>query len=127
VWKPRQAPASKFRKGKETKKWYPVETEYHFIFMKTSDYTVDNWELILVKTLPMIGPRINKTAITTTATKTRINAYSTRPWPFSFGANNMGIHLLPLVDFPESHFRDAVIIYLFVIEMRYIFITETLQ
>jgi hypothetical protein len=28
--------------------------------------------------------------ITTTATNTRISAYSTRPWPFSFGANNMG-------------------------------------
>jgi hypothetical protein len=24
------------------------------------------------------------------ATKTRINAYSTKPCPFSFGANNMG-------------------------------------
>jgi hypothetical protein len=42
----------------------------------------------------MTGPRIIKTAITTTATKTRIKAYSTKPWPFSFGANNMGFHLL---------------------------------
>jgi hypothetical protein len=49
------------------------------------------FELILVKTLPMIGPRISNTAITTTATKTRINAYSTRPWPFSFGANNIAV------------------------------------
>jgi hypothetical protein len=47
-------------------------------------------ELILSKTLLIMGPSIAKTAITTTATKTRINAYSTKPWPFSFGANNMG-------------------------------------
>jgi hypothetical protein len=70
-------------------------------------------ELIVLKTLAMIGPRINKTAITTTATKTRINAYSTRPWPLSFGANNMGFHLLSVIDFPESQFRDTFIVYPF--------------
>jgi hypothetical protein len=57
------------------------------------------FELSFVKTLPMIGPRISKTAITTTATKTRINAYSTKPWPFSLGANNMGFHLLSFLGF----------------------------
>jgi hypothetical protein len=29
------------------------------------------------------------TAITTMATSARMIAYSTRPWPFSLGANNM--------------------------------------
>ena len=42
-----------------------------------------------LKTLPMIGPRTIKAAITTIATKTRISAYSTRPWPFSLGENNI--------------------------------------
>jgi hypothetical protein len=42
-----------------------------------------------LKTLPMIGPRIMSTAKTTIAIKTRINAYSTRPWPLSFKTNNM--------------------------------------
>jgi hypothetical protein len=58
----------------------------------------------------MMGPRINKTAITTTETKTRINAYSTKPWPLSLGANNMGFHLLSLLDFPECQLRDKFII-----------------
>ena len=44
-----------------------------------------------LNTLPMIGPSNIKTAMTTMATRTRINAYSTKPWPFSFGANIMGI------------------------------------
>jgi len=43
-----------------------------------------------LKTLPIIGPRIINTAKTTITTKTRIRAYSTRPWPFSLGENNMG-------------------------------------
>ena len=43
----------------------------------------------VLNALPMIGPIINKAAITTMATKTRINAYSTKPWPLSFGENNM--------------------------------------
>ena len=36
-------------------------------------------ELIVLNVLPMIGPRIIRAAITTMATKTRINAYSTKP------------------------------------------------
>ena len=44
---------------------------------------------MLVKMLEMDGPSSVNAAITTTATKTRINAYSTKPWPFSFGENNM--------------------------------------
>ena len=47
--------------------------------------------MILLKTLLMAGPKITRMTITTMETKTRINAYSTRPWPFSFGANNMVI------------------------------------
>jgi hypothetical protein len=37
-----------------------------------------------------------KTARSKMAIKAIIKAYSTRPWPFSFGENNMMIHLLPL-------------------------------
>jgi hypothetical protein len=72
----------------------------------------------------MTGPRINKTAITTTATKTRINAYSTRPWPLSLGANNIGFHLLSVFDFSESHLRDIGIIYQFRIGNRYYSLQE---
>jgi hypothetical protein len=52
--------------------------------------------MILLKTFPIAGPNNARTTITTTATKTRINAYSTKPWPFSFGANNMAIYLLSI-------------------------------
>jgi hypothetical protein len=38
---------------------------------------------ILVKTSPMAGPNRRRIAITIKATKTRIIAYSTKPWPFS--------------------------------------------
>ncbi|MCK6567336.1 MAG: hypothetical protein HUU12_10060 [Anaerolineales bacterium] len=58
------------------------------------DYTLLRLSLMVLKTLPMIGPRIMRTAITTMATKTRINAYSTKPWPFSLGENNMAPFLL---------------------------------
>jgi hypothetical protein len=84
------------------------------IAISVGDYCTPVRELlILLNTLPMTGPRINKTAITTTATKTRIKAYSTRPWPFSFGANNMGFYLLSDLDFPECQTRDNNIIYQF--------------
>jgi hypothetical protein len=43
----------------------------------------------VLNALPRVGPNINKAAKTTMATKTRINAYSTRPWPFSLRENNM--------------------------------------
>jgi hypothetical protein len=43
----------------------------------------------VLNALPMTGPSNNKAAITTIATKTRINAYSTKPWPLSRGENNM--------------------------------------
>ena len=39
------------------------------------------------------------TGTSITATKTRINAYSTKPYPFSFGAKGMDIHLLSFVGF----------------------------
>src|SRR5690349_10918831 len=48
----------------------------------------------------MIGPNTIRAAITTMATKTRIKAYSTRPCPFSFKANNMLTYLLSL-GFPD--------------------------
>jgi hypothetical protein len=54
-----------------------------------SSYALERLLLIFEKTLPMIGPSSIRTAMTTIATKTRINAYSTSPWPFSLGANNM--------------------------------------
>jgi hypothetical protein len=56
-------------------------------------YTLLRLLLMVLKVLPIIGPRIMRAAITTIATNTRIKAYSTNPWPFSFGANNMGILL----------------------------------
>jgi hypothetical protein len=57
------------------------------------------WFMRFWKTVEIAGPNKARIAITTTATKTRINAYSTRPWPFSFGANNMVIHLLSVFNF----------------------------
>ena len=42
-------------------------------------YTLERLLLIALKVLPIIGPRIMRAAITTIATITRINAYSTRP------------------------------------------------
>jgi len=47
--------------------------------------------LIELKALPMVGPRTIKTAMTIIATKTRIKAYSIKPWPFSLGVNNIAI------------------------------------
>src|SRR5574341_779581 len=44
---------------------------------------------MVLKVLPILGPSKRITAITTMATRARIIAYSTRPWPFSFGANNI--------------------------------------
>jgi hypothetical protein len=45
--------------------------------------TVVNELLTLLNTLPIMGPRIINTAMTTMATRTRISAYSTSPWPIS--------------------------------------------
>ena len=53
--------------------------------------------MIWLNTLPIAGPSRARMTITTIATKTRINAYSTRPWPFSLGANNMTFHLLSIL------------------------------
>jgi len=66
----------------------------------TGYVTLDKLELISLKTLPRKGPRNNRATRTTMATKTRINAYSTRPCPFSAGVNNMGL-LLSVFIFPE--------------------------
>ena len=67
-------------------------------------------ELMLLNVFPIIGPRRVKAAITTIATKTRINAYSTRPWPFSLGANNMGYFLLSS-EFPVRVHRSMPILH----------------
>jgi hypothetical protein len=73
-------------------KKYRKQRKVYDIFYRTaiSNYIVDKLWFNLLKTLPMIGPRTNKAAITMIATRTRINAYSTRPWPFSAGKNNIG-------------------------------------
>lgn len=44
---------------------------------------------IVLNVLPILGPSKRMTAMTTMATSARMIAYSTRPWPFSFGANNI--------------------------------------
>jgi hypothetical protein len=51
-------------------------------------------ETMLLKTLPTIGPSKSRIAITTIATNTRINAYSTKPCPSSRGRYNIKAHLL---------------------------------
>ena len=38
--------------------------------------------MILLNIAPRAGPKIAKAAMTTTETRTRINAYSTSPWAF---------------------------------------------
>jgi hypothetical protein len=58
------------------------------------NYTPDKLELILLNVFPITGPNIIKAAITTIATITKIIAYSTSPWPFSFGENNIELLLL---------------------------------
>jgi len=67
-------------------------------------HEVERLELILLKTLPIIGPRISKAAMTTMATKTRIKAYSTRPCPFSLDENNMSF-FPPFQRIPEIILR----------------------
>jgi hypothetical protein len=47
--------------------------------------------MTLLNILPTTGPRIDRITITTTATKTRINAYSNNPWPRSLGKNSIGL------------------------------------
>jgi hypothetical protein len=44
---------------------------------------------IELNVLPILGPSKRMIAITTNATKAMMIAYSTRPWPLSWGANNM--------------------------------------
>ena len=52
---------------------------------------------MLLNTLPIIGPSNRRIAITTMATITRINAYSTSPCPLSLDRNNIGAsHPLPI-------------------------------
>jgi hypothetical protein len=59
-------------------------------------YCLVSSDVILENTEPICVPSAAIITITTMEIKTRINAYSTRPWPFSFGENNMITHLLPL-------------------------------
>jgi hypothetical protein len=65
--------------------------EPHYII---ANYTPDKLELILLNVLPITGPNNIRAAITTIATITKINAYSTSPWPFSFLENSIELHLL---------------------------------
>jgi hypothetical protein len=51
-------------------------------FFHDKEKNYGNMPIILLYVFPIVGPKIVRAAITTTATKTRINAYSTRPWPF---------------------------------------------
>src|SRR5258706_16420298 len=73
----------------------PVQKKRGSFYKKRVGYTPDRLELIWLKTLPMIGPRTIRAAITTMATKTRISAYSTSPWPFSLRATNIGLSSFP--------------------------------
>ena len=59
----------------------------------------------VLNTLATIGPSNIKEAITTIAIKTRISAYSTRPCPFSFGANNTAFLLV--IGFERWHFDKS--------------------
>jgi hypothetical protein len=52
------------------------------LFSEIKGKNYGNMPIILLYVFPIVGPKIVRTAITTTATKTRINAYSTKPWPF---------------------------------------------
>ncbi|MBV6466673.1 MAG: hypothetical protein PGMFKBFP_01996 [Anaerolineales bacterium] len=45
-------------------------------------YSEDRLLLIVLNAFPITGPRSRRTAKTTMATRTRINAYSTSPCPF---------------------------------------------
>ena len=65
---------------------------------------------MVLNVLPMIGPRIIRAAITTMATKTRISAYSTKPWPFSFGANNILVDS-PFLRISLKNSETTIIIY----------------
>jgi hypothetical protein len=60
-----------------------------------------------LKTFPSIGPKITNVTKTTRETKTRINAYSTRPCALSL-AWFKGIHLLSLIVIEQATpFRDS--------------------
>ena len=59
----------------------------NFLMLPETDYGREL--LIVLKVLPILGPSKRMTAMTTIAMRARIIAYSTRPWPFSFGANNI--------------------------------------
>ncbi|KPL73907.1 hypothetical protein AC812_14095 [Bellilinea caldifistulae] len=67
--------------------------------------------------LPMAGPSNAKITITTTATRTRINAYSTRPWAFSFGANS--IYLTSLLF--KIYYLNVIILYTIPVKIQVIF------
>ena len=83
-----------------------------FLFNGSKNYTEERLELMVLNTLPMMGPRIIKAAITTIATKTRIKAYSTKPWPFSLGENNM-INF----SFLSKMFKETLEVFLFYIAL----------
>src|SRR5512135_2481224 len=67
-----------------------------YLLVSPDFYMLCRLVLMVLNVLPITGPRIIRAAKTTMATKTRIKAYSTKPWPFSCGANNMAAYLLSL-------------------------------
>src|SRR3990172_444944 len=70
-------------------------------------------EMMLENTFPIAGPSNAKMTITTTATKTRINAYSTKPCPFSRGMNNIFVFTSFSLQFagnelPKARYRPII-------------------
>jgi hypothetical protein len=70
---------------------FPRRKVERFFFIPYLDYRD---ALMVLKMFWIIGPMRVSAAITTTATSTRIKAYSTIPWPRSLRENNIGIFLL---------------------------------
>jgi len=61
---------------------------------------------MVLNVLPILGPSRRITAITTIATRARMIAYSTSPWPCSLGANNMvNSFLIELIVYLRSTIR----------------------
>src|SRR3989304_3715623 len=70
-------------------------------------------ETMLNTTIPIAGQSNAKMTITTTATKTRINAYSTKPCPFSRGMNNIFVFTSFFLQFagnelPKARYRAII-------------------
>jgi hypothetical protein len=71
--------------------------------------------LIELKVLPTFGPNRRTTAITTTATSTRMIAYSTSPCPFSCGANNINDSFLNKNSTPGQDVYRVILSFCFLV------------